>query len=128
VNQKLRFLTNIGRRLNEHLADQWIAFLVLLNATTVAWFLRLCALDRVLVRKMRRNYFLDATRLLCDGGYRGSNPSGILAIHPVGVARYLDNPVLAGNAKMKPGLYFFRLEPLVDVLDDCLGDIGVGGL
>ena len=97
----------------------------MLNATAVAWLLRFCALDRVLVCKMLCNYLLDAARLPGDGGYRGSNPPGILTIHPVGVARYLDNSVLAGNAKMKPGLYFFRLEPLVDVLDDCLGDISV---
>jgi hypothetical protein len=109
------------------LRSQRIAFRGFINATAVALFLRLGALDWVLVCEMLCYDLLHATRFLGDGGYSGSYTPGVLAIHPVRVAHYFDNPVFAGDAQMKLVLYFFRLEPLVDVLDNRLENVGVGG-
>ena len=72
--------------------------------------------------KLRRKYTEERNkRLRADGNDQYIEVKGQLA-------HYLDDPVLAGDAKMKLGLYYFRLEPLVDVLDNCLGDISVSGL
>jgi len=113
--------------LNNRLAGQWIALCALINATAVALLFRFGALDWMLVCKVLCYHLFDAVGFLGDGGYRGSNPSGILTIYPVGVAHYLDDPVFAGDAQMKLGLDHFRLEPLVDVFDDCILDAGVSG-
>lgn len=102
-----------------------MAFGVLVNTTAVTLFLPWAAFDWMLLCEVLRDDLFNAARFLGYGGYSGSHFPRVLSVDSMRIAGDFDNPVLGGDVQMKLCFDLFRCEPLLNVLDDCVDDVGI---
>jgi hypothetical protein len=102
-----------------------MAFGVLVDATAVTLFLPWAAFDWVLLCEVPRYNLFNAARFLGYGGYPGSHFPWVPSVNSMRIAGDFDNPILGGDVQMKLCFDLFRCEPLLNVLNDCVDDIGV---